>query len=142
LTRVAAQFDARNRAFLQINRRLAPRDTDHLTEKFTQVRIVSHDKDGVVPAVLFHNGAKLRIGSGRSQRWLHLDFSVEAHLVPDQECGLSGALKRAGNNSFHLNVRGGKETPNQSALVDTLFVQAALLVLLGSAEGLAGAGVT
>jgi hypothetical protein len=91
--------------------------------------------------VFFHNGAKLREGSGRTQRWLHLDFSVEAHLVPHEECGLSGTLKRAGNNSFNLNFRSGKKTPNQSALVNALFVQAALLVLFGTAEGLAGAGV-
>src|SRR5260370_24448346 len=64
------------------------------------------------------------------------------HFVSHQRRGWGGSLSRTGDDDLPLHTQRGQGAADISALLDAVFIEAALFVLLRAAQLLPGTGVT
>ena len=121
----------RHRSFAQFQRGLAAGGTDDSSQKFAQVRVMSHHHDGFMAGIFIEYFTELCKGRLGAQRRVGQDLAFEPHLVSDQRCRLGCALERAGENHIRLHIQRGQRAAYIAALLDALLVEAALLVFLG-----------
>src|SRR5260370_15065685 len=63
------------------------------------------------------------------------------HFVSHQRRGWGGSLSRTGDDDLPLHTQRGQGAADISALLDAVFIEAALFVLLRAAQLLSGTGV-
>src|SRR5258708_2713891 len=136
------RFSARERAFLEIHQSFGPRFRDDSCQELCNAGIVPHDHDGFMAGIFFQHTAGNSESPFRAPRPLPVPRSLITEFVADQRSSLSSALQGAGDNYVGLNVECGQGASHESALLNAVGVERALLVLLGIRHTLPGACVS
>jgi len=102
---------------------------------------VANHHDGFLAGVFLKDLAKVRKVRLRAQARIQLKLAFISQFVSDQRCRLRGAFEGAGDDRIDLDIERRKRSPDIAALLDTLFVQSALLIFFRIDQMLAGAGV-
>jgi len=102
---------------------------------------VANHHDGFLARVFLKDLAKVGKVRLRAQARIQLKLAFISQFVSDQRCRLGGAFEGAGDDRIDLDIERRKRSPDIAALLDTLFVQSALLIFFRIDQMLAGAGV-
>src|SRR5258707_9230660 len=102
---IATHFDFGDSAFLKLNYSFTSTVTDHPSQKFAQVRVVSHEQQGVLARKLFQHLLELREGRLRTERVLGHQLALVPHFVSHQSRSLRGAVQPTGADNINLHAK-------------------------------------
>lgn len=130
----APQFDPGYGPLAQFEPGFASCVANDPSQEFAQIGIVSNHHDRFLSDIFVEQFTEIGECCLWPEGWVDLQFPFVSHLVSDEGRRLGRAFERTRDHCINLDIEGGQRPPDITALLDSLFVEPALLVLLGVGE--------